>query len=154
MNWSLKSKVSSQITLNELFLRILSLHNEITNHDIEEKEHAEICTGLNLFANCPILNVLQNKISSYAYHFMVLNLAKSLNWKIIQSPTVFTVYKVEKDQGFAVKKLKSAFLERSCYFTTSMCIPCEHIVACLVHSQDTEANRKYIANLPNFFADR
>jgi len=35
-----------------------------------------------------------------------------------------------------------------------MCIPCEHIVACLVHSQDTETNRKYIANLPNFFADR
>lgn len=153
MNRSLKAKIFSKLTLNELFVRILTLHNEITNHDIEETEMGQIYTGINLFANCLILNIIEGKVSSYAYNLTILNLGKSLGWKTIQTPQVYSVYQ-DKECKITVKKIKPALLECSCYFSASMGMPCEHILACLVHSQDTETNRKFMDNFLGMFAER
>ena len=154
INRSIKTKVSSKTSLNELFLRIISLHDEVTNHDLDEEELLQIKSAHNLFPKCPLLELIDGKVSPYAFKFIVLHLAKSLTWKTHNFSGHFLVYQDQKDDGIKVSKISNNLLACSCYFYKNMLIPYEHMIACLVHSQDSEANRKNIANLSNFFHER
>ena len=70
---------------------------------------------------------IEGKVSAYN-----LNLAKSMNWKIIQKPFIMKVYQDEVEDSIIVKKTKQNILTCECYFSKSMGIPYEHIIACLV----------------------
>jgi len=82
MNRNIKSKVSSRITLNELFLRLLSLQEELTNHDLEDQEISTLITHHTLFNGCPILLNIQDLVSPYAYQMTLLQLGDSLSWEM------------------------------------------------------------------------
>ena len=125
-------------------MRILNLHNETSSHDIEDRELSQISIGTNLFSNCPILESVKDKISPYAYHFTILNLAGAMNWKISHSPAGFSVFKAKKEEEILVNKLNSSTLKYSYYFSVSMGMPCEHLLACLIHSMDSSKSQLYL----------
>ena len=125
-------------------MRILNLHNETPNRDMEDRELSQISIGTNLFSNCPILESVKDKISSYAYHFTILNLAGAMNWKISHSPVGFSVFEAKKEEGIVVNKLNSSTLKCSCYLSVSMEMHCEHLLACLIHSMDSSKSQLYL----------
>jgi len=148
----LKSNISSQITLNELFVRLINLHEDLYNHDICEFEREAILKASSVINKSPILNAI-GKVSSYAYHFTVLNIAKALTWKVSNKPIYYKVYEADEDYAFKVYK-KNQILTCDCYFASSMKLPCEHIIACLIHSTDTESHKSYLNNILLLYHER
>ena len=64
-NRNVKSKVTSQISLNELLIRLLSLHTETSNHDFDDTDKDVLWIANQNIQN-PVLNVLQDKITPYS----------------------------------------------------------------------------------------
>lgn len=154
INRSIKSKISFHISLNELFLRLLNLSFELTNHDIEDSQLTEISTAIHLFANCPLMLSIQDKVSSYSYNLTLLNLAKVVSWKVIQKDSNFIAYQSQIEYGFLMENMKPNTLNCDCYFSKSMGLPCDHILACLIHMPETKTNKIYVENLIKCFNKR
>ena len=152
-NKLLKNKLSSQITLNELFVRLFSMHLDLNNHDLDNNELTQIAKANNLLSKSPILESIQDKVSVYVYKLTVLNLANALSWKVSNKPLYFKVY-IDDEENFTKVTKKGNLLICSCYFSTSMGLPCEHILSCLVHSTDTVTNRQYMQAIMNHFDER
>ena len=152
-NRMLKGKVSAQISLNELFLRLINLHQDMSNHDITLQEKEQMLKAHDLIPNSPILEEIENKVSCYAYQFTVLNIGHALSWKVLNKPIYFKVYQESEEDALKVHKINN-LLVCSCYFYSSMKIPCQHILACLICSSDTESHRSLMKNLILMFHQR
>jgi len=152
------------MTLNELFLRLLNLHEEVTNHDFEDQEIRNIQVNHTFLAQSPILLSIQDDLSIYAYEMTLLQLGSSLSWCIVQKPTYFQI----QQNGYTrkVNIVEEGLLECDCYYYTSMRMPCQHILACILkfyenqnESTDDEEEEKfprnkYVENVLKYFDTR
>ena len=58
----LKAKISFQITLNELFARIMNLHQDFSNHDINQIEKEQMAGANNFITKSPTLDAVEEKV--------------------------------------------------------------------------------------------
>jgi len=160
MNRSIKTKISSKVTLNELFLRLLSLHEEITNHDFEDQEMTSLITHYSLLNGCPILKSINDHISLYAYEQTLLQLGNSLSWQLQEKEDHFQLF--QNEYSLKVEKIGEDLLYCSCYYSRSMRIPCQHILACILkfyekkeenmdHQEERIFQNKYLKNILEHF---
>ena len=152
------------MTLNELFLRLLNLHEEVTNHDFEDQEIRNIQVNHTFLAQSPILLSIQDDLSIYAYEMTLLQLGSSLSWCIVQKPTYFQI----QQNGYTrkVNIVEEGLLECDCYYYTSMRMPCQHILACILkfyenqnestddEEEEKSPRNKYAENVPKYFDTR
>jgi len=97
---------------------------------------------------------IQDKVSSYSYNLTLLNLAKAMSWKVIQKDSNFIAYQSQIEYGFLVENMRPNTLNCDCYFSKSMGLPCDHILACLIHMPETKTNKIYVENLIKCFNER
>ena len=103
-NKMLKTRVTAQISLNELFLRLFNLHRDLSNHDTDQTERDQMLDAHKLIKASPILEAVESKISCYAYQFTLLNLAHALSWKALNKPMYFKVYQETEQNALKVYK--------------------------------------------------
>lgn len=149
----LKTKVSAQISLNELFLRLMNLHEEMSNHDITLNKTELLLQSHTLIPDFEVLEEIEGKVSCYAYHFTVLNLAQGLKWRVQNKPLYYKVFQEKEEDGLKIFK-KNNLLSCSCYFYCNMKIPCQHILVCLIRSTDTEGHKILMQNLLQLYHPR
>jgi len=152
LNRTLKSKISANVTLNELFFRLVTLHEEKGNHDFEQAEFEEIRT-FHSITESPIMKSIEGVVTKYAYGLTLLNIGRAMGFSSTNKPNMF-VLKKEEEEPVYVFKQPNKLLSCDCYFYKTMLIPCMHILACLIRSTDTESNRQYLENVPNLFHER
>ena len=128
--------------MNELFVRLFGMYLDLNNHDLDNNELTQVAKANNLLSKSPILEYIQDKVSVYVYKFRILNLANVISWKVSNKPLYFKVC-IDNEENFTKITKKGNLLICSCYFSTSMRLPCEHILSCLVHSTDIMTNRQY-----------
>jgi len=152
MNRTLKARISSYITLNELFLRLLNLHEDASNHDFEVNEIETMMTTNTHMLESKMLENIKDRICPYSFGHTLIMTGKALSYSITHKNTYFQVSK--ENYSYRVKKIPNKLLECECYYYKSMIMPCEHILTCITRSTDTEANRPYQENLLQIFHER
>ena len=93
-NKMLKSRISAQIPLNELFFRLMNLHHDLYNHDLSASEMDHIIKADKMIQRCPILEVVRDKISYYAQSFTLLNIFMAQSWQVSNNPITLKFTKV------------------------------------------------------------
>jgi len=79
MNHTIKRVLSPSMTLNEMLVRMLSLHNQLTNHDFEENEFEKTANVEVVLSDSKVLARVDGIVSNYAFKHSLLNLAKCLS---------------------------------------------------------------------------
>ena len=71
----------------------------------------------------------------------------------MNKPIYFKVYQEKEEDALKVDKINQ-ILTCSCYFSCTMRLPCEHILACLIQSTDTETHKMYLQNILKLYDER
>ena len=95
----------------------------------------QVINANNLIIKSPILEGIDEHVSTYAHQFTVLNMVSALSWKVSSKPSYFKVSQENEEHSVKVYN-KNHTSSCNCYLACNMKMPCEHVLACLIYSID------------------